>query len=467
MSSPAASSSLLVALIGKGAAPQKVGCRISRAELWILARQQQQKRQWFSSRSGSNRKNKATTTTTPPRRKPRVLKSQTPSVSPTTKDRLRFPLLHTATHKSSSRNSTLFPSTPSSILLSERFETRLTFARDGLAKLWRTATTGSPELSSTGSSRPSRIELQMDANWWFWNLLLAASPAVLLAVYCEFRGKPQMHAYNTALEEQQQAQQQQVNGTSTTAITPTTPKSAIRQRNANYSNNTKEEEESADSFSFGALYRHSLSRLWHAVVGGDAHVDALSVTTTPISNQQPPEPSSPSPEQPSQQELQELQCRVQALEHQLLLAQETSIVLPNQTISSSSSSMAPLPTTPDKSVLPNKEPLDHNMNSTMTTTTRSIPRILEQARAKATEWMGRKKQPENQSPTPESSPSAPPAPICIKIVEDEQVRVAEAATRVAMQEETTPSSGVAANAAVEQDTTAPTIKHSWWNWRRS
>jgi hypothetical protein len=52
------------------------------------------------------------------------------------------------------------------------------------------------------SSRPLRMQVIMDSNWWMWNLLLAASPAVIIALYCEFVAKPQM------IEQlQQQAQQ--------------------------------------------------------------------------------------------------------------------------------------------------------------------------------------------------------------------------------------------------------------------
>ena len=36
----------------------------------------------------------------------------------------------------------------------------------------------------------------MDANWWFWNLLFAASPSVMIALYCQFIVKPELKVRN-------------------------------------------------------------------------------------------------------------------------------------------------------------------------------------------------------------------------------------------------------------------------------
>ncbi|KAL3906593.1 MAG: hypothetical protein SGARI_003936 [Bacillariaceae sp.] len=44
----------------------------------------------------------------------------------------------------------------------------------------------------------------MDANWWFWNLLLAVSPALLIGVYCQLVVIPKMLEQN-ANEMQQEA----------------------------------------------------------------------------------------------------------------------------------------------------------------------------------------------------------------------------------------------------------------------
>lgn len=71
-----------------------------------------------------------------------------------------------------------------------------------LASSSRTEQTGIVEPRQPPSSSSSSIqqattvsrnlEVTMDANWWFWNLLLAASPAIFIAVYCQFIVIPQM-----------------------------------------------------------------------------------------------------------------------------------------------------------------------------------------------------------------------------------------------------------------------------------
>lgn len=42
--------------------------------------------------------------------------------------------------------------------------------------------------------------LVMDDNWWFWNILLAASPSAVIALYCEFIVKPEMEIRNEEKE---------------------------------------------------------------------------------------------------------------------------------------------------------------------------------------------------------------------------------------------------------------------------
>ncbi len=72
-------------------------------------------------------------------------------------------------------------------LIAERVSTRLEWARKSLTAFWRDS---SPV--TINEKRPPRYELKMDANWWFWNLLLAASPSIAIIAYCEFVAKPQM-----------------------------------------------------------------------------------------------------------------------------------------------------------------------------------------------------------------------------------------------------------------------------------
>jgi hypothetical protein len=90
----------------------------------------------------------------------------------------------------------MFPSVVHTDLLTERMTTRMEWARETLGKVWTT------DPNSSSAARPLRMQVVMDSNWWMWNLLLAASPAVIIALYCEFVAKPQM------IEQlQQQAQQ--------------------------------------------------------------------------------------------------------------------------------------------------------------------------------------------------------------------------------------------------------------------
>eukprot|EP00536_Pseudo-nitzschia_multiseries_P005233 jgi/Psemu1/285638/fgenesh1_pg.95_\ len=47
-------------------------------------------------------------------------------------------------------------------------------------------------VAATAGKNTKRNEIVMDTNWWFWNLLFAASPAILIGLYCEFIVKPEM-----------------------------------------------------------------------------------------------------------------------------------------------------------------------------------------------------------------------------------------------------------------------------------
>jgi hypothetical protein len=69
-------------------------------------------------------------------------------------------------------------------LVAERMTTRLQWARESLSALWKDP--------SVKHRRPQRYEMTMDANWWTWNILLAISPGILIAVYCEYVVTPQM-----------------------------------------------------------------------------------------------------------------------------------------------------------------------------------------------------------------------------------------------------------------------------------
>lgn len=68
-------------------------------------------------------------------------------------------------------------------LVVERVTTRLEWMRSSVEALWKDPNT---------AGRPDRYELVMDGNWWRWNILLALSPALFIALYCELIAKPQM-----------------------------------------------------------------------------------------------------------------------------------------------------------------------------------------------------------------------------------------------------------------------------------
>ncbi|CAJ1963225.1 unnamed protein product [Cylindrotheca closterium] len=68
-------------------------------------------------------------------------------------------------------------------LVTERLQTRLDWVRSNIESLWK---------DPNAASRPDRYEISMDGNWWKWNLLLALTPGMLIAAYCEFVAKPTM-----------------------------------------------------------------------------------------------------------------------------------------------------------------------------------------------------------------------------------------------------------------------------------
>ena len=135
----------------------------------------------------------------------------------TTKDRLRL-----STRPSSSTKKTknkdgddLMIKSPEELM--ERLNTGLDMARKAAKEGYATLRNPKPgdnhllparptSSGSSGGSRPAPPEgLVMDANWWFWNLLFAASPAILIGVYCEFIVKPEMKARSDELDKEERA----------------------------------------------------------------------------------------------------------------------------------------------------------------------------------------------------------------------------------------------------------------------
>jgi hypothetical protein len=121
-------------------------------------------------------------------------------------------------------------------LLAERLGTRLEWARQTLVagSEWLRQLTPMNDGTTTtiqGQSPPLRpspknIRLQyetpMDANWWFWNLLLAASPSLILAGYCEWVIQPKMKRLQQQQEKEESSTQNQ-GGTITASPLSSTP----------------------------------------------------------------------------------------------------------------------------------------------------------------------------------------------------------------------------------------------------
>lgn len=68
-------------------------------------------------------------------------------------------------------------------LVTERMQTRLEWVRSNIESLWK---------DQDVKIRPDRYEVVMDGNWWKWNIVLALTPGILIAAYCELVAKPKM-----------------------------------------------------------------------------------------------------------------------------------------------------------------------------------------------------------------------------------------------------------------------------------
>jgi hypothetical protein len=124
----------------------------------------------------------------------------------TTKDRLRSVRPSVKTKTSNHHHmSTAKPTMDESLIstpqeLADRAIQRLQLARSTLQHIWTAAWTGNTNTNTNTNTNKNgqttttttTTTVIMDANWWFWNLLLAASPAIFIAIYCQFIVIPQM-----------------------------------------------------------------------------------------------------------------------------------------------------------------------------------------------------------------------------------------------------------------------------------
>jgi hypothetical protein len=116
----------------------------------------------------------------------------------TTKDRLRLSSRPSSsapnTRESNEINPMLLIKSPEELVdkMYSGLDVARTVVREGYASLRNTTADVAASSGVRGSERIQRKGLVMDANWWFWNLSLAASPAFVVALYCEFVVKPEM-----------------------------------------------------------------------------------------------------------------------------------------------------------------------------------------------------------------------------------------------------------------------------------
>ena len=129
-------------------------------------------------------------------------------------------------NKNNSNNDTLI-SSPEEFV--QRFNTGVDYARIAVRETYHALRNPTPATNNTnihqlllpareevirGGGSESQNGLVMDSNWWFWNLSFAASPSILIFLYCEFIVKPEM---KLRYDQQQQEDETTTSTTITTA----------------------------------------------------------------------------------------------------------------------------------------------------------------------------------------------------------------------------------------------------------
>ena len=229
------------------------------------------------------------------RRKPKNLSSSKPTL--TTKDRLRIPTTSASTITTKQKP-------VDAALISERLSTRLQWARSNLRNTWYDVTGSSPQ-----NPRPARASLEMDTNWWFWNLLLAVSPAVIIALYCEMVAKPQMVEYNKSEEEEDQPQRQRQHGRDASG---TNQEADV--------NDSSLPSSSRNSQLYSLIENYILGQVPEETKNAVARVptDLPSDGKISLENERSLQPASPSPAQIQLlQEVKELQQRLKEMEQEI------------------------------------------------------------------------------------------------------------------------------------------------------
>jgi len=177
--------------------------------------------------------------------------STTTRKSVTTKDRLRLSVRPSSSSSSGKKkkNSMNRMITKSPEELIERFNTGLNYARIAVRETYAalrnpTSTTNDNSNSHLLSAREAgeisatQKGLVMDENWWFWNLMFAASPSFLIFLYCELIVKPEMKKRNEECEKNKNNN----NAATTTAVAVTVQEVEKQQQDKKLSLNANEDD---------------------------------------------------------------------------------------------------------------------------------------------------------------------------------------------------------------------------------
>lgn len=153
------------------------------------------------------------------RRKMKSLKSSS-NQKVTTKDRLRLSARPSATQRTKNQEgldsmmdnmgiNRMIIKSPEELV--DKLSVGLDIARSAAQQTVASLRNGGTTTPSSSLPRPAsgrtlkHTGIVMDANWWFWNILFAASPAAIIAFYCEFIVKPEMKLRNQELEKEEAA----------------------------------------------------------------------------------------------------------------------------------------------------------------------------------------------------------------------------------------------------------------------
>ena len=163
----------------------------------------------------------------PTRKKKRLLPS---GKKITTKDRLRLssrPSKNNRQHQNSADIEGMMIKSPEELMerLNSGLDIARTAVREGYISLRNPTDVGNKHGNHLLSARPAPSGISegprpipaeglvMDANWWFWNLLFAASPSLLIALYCQFIVKPEMKIrYNEREKDEASEGNENING---------------------------------------------------------------------------------------------------------------------------------------------------------------------------------------------------------------------------------------------------------------